>query len=90
VAVTGGANSVSEAAGGYAVATTAGVKAITMGGMAFSVDLSGGNGKVDLVDGVQVNSSVSLFLTSGVTRAALLGMADFDAGRLVNAGNPEG
>ena len=76
IAVSGTGSTTSALAGGYTLATTAGVKAVTIGVMTFSIDLSGGNGKIDLVDGTLIKSSASLTITSGVPRATLLGVAD--------------
>ncbi len=76
ISISGSGGTTTASAGGYALATAAGVKAVTIGAMAFNIDLSGGNGKIDLVDGTLIKSSASLSITSGVSRATLLGVAD--------------
>ena len=75
----GGSSDTSEAAGGYALATSvaAGVLvSINQGGAQSSVriDLSGGNAKLDLVGGNLLLASADLELVSGVANARLLGI----------------
>ena len=79
----GGATDTSEAAGGYGVATTAAAGVlvqINQGGALSSVriDLSGGNAKLDLVDGSLLLASTNLQLVSGIADARLLGIGDID------------
>ena len=73
-----GASATSQAAGGYALATTAALATVTvLQGAQTSVvkiDLTTGNGKLDLVDGDQFFASASLQLISGVAKATLLGV----------------
>ncbi|WP_413871433.1 CAP domain-containing protein, partial [Albidovulum sp.] len=78
----GGNATATAAAGGYALklAPAAGVGVtVTASGGAVSqvlVDLSGGNVKLDLVDGTLLRSSGNLTLVSGVAAAELLGITD--------------
>ncbi len=73
-----GASATSQAAGGYALAITAALATVTVlqGGQTSVVqmDLTTGNGKLDLVDGDQFFTSASLQLMSGVGKATLLGV----------------
>lgn len=73
-----GGSASSSAAGGYQLALDAGIVAVTgtTGTRAFSVsvDLSGGNVKLDLVGGTLFKSSGSLELGTGVNRVTLLGL----------------
>ncbi len=76
----GVASDVTEAAGGYGVATAAaaGVAVqITQGAQVSQVvvDLSAGNVKLDLVSGTEFHTSGGLQLLSGVADARLLGVA---------------
>ncbi len=74
----GAAATASQAAGGYALATTAALQNVTVqqGGQSsvVQIDLSSGNGKLDLVDGNLFLTSASLKLISGVADAGLLGV----------------
>jgi Ca2+-binding RTX toxin-like protein len=79
-----GSTDATEAAGGYAVATTALAKAAVSGKagtMAFSatVDFSDGNVKLDLMNGNTFLTSGSIVLGAGVNHVSLLGIADLDA-----------
>ncbi len=74
------------AAGGYSVAVTdfaSGATLVTghQGATNFSatIDLSGGNVKLDLVDGSTFYSSGNIGLKTGVQNAVLLGVADLNA-----------
>ena len=73
------ANTASQAAGGYALATSAANASVTVqhGAMisVVQIDLTGGNGKLDLVDGDHFLASATLKLISGVADAGLLGVA---------------
>lgn len=77
-----GGNSVATAeAGGYAFAVAAATSvtvtlATTNTWGVVEVDTSGGNAKLDLVDGTHVLSSVNTRLVSGFTEASLLGIAN--------------
>ncbi|QRF68900.1 CAP domain-containing protein [Ponticoccus alexandrii] len=77
-----GMSTTSFAAGGYTLALGAGAGLVTvsLGGGALSVqaDLSQGSGKLDVANGDEVRSSVSLTLLSGVSQASLLGVADLN------------
>jgi Ca2+-binding RTX toxin-like protein len=77
----GGQTALSAAAGGYALAFTASAGTevrITGQGLdtSVSVDTSGGNAKLDVVDLTWILASVDLTLVSGLTDARLLGVAD--------------
>lgn len=78
-----GQSTTSQAAGGYALATTAALATVTVQqGAATSVvklDLTTGNGKLDLVDGNHFFTSASITLVSGVTNATLLGVGALNA-----------
>lgn len=79
----GGTSDTSEAAGGYALATSgvAGVLvSINQGGALSTVriDLSAGNAKLDLVGGNLLLASADLQLVSGVANARLLGIEGLD------------
>ena len=78
------------AAGGYALAVLpASAVDVTLtgatGAITVTVDLSGGNAKLDLVDGSVVQASTDLKLGAGATDARLLGAADLSL--TGNAGN---
>ena len=78
-----GATALSQAAGGYALATAAldNVRVAVHQGATNAVvrvDFSGGNAKLDLVGGNQFAASATLRLISGVTDAQLLGVAALD------------
>lgn len=80
----GGTQTQSAAAGGYALglAATGWVDAaFVLGngtGLQFSVDMSQGNAKLDLVDGTRLQSSADLVLLTGATEATLIGTADLN------------
>lgn len=79
----GGASDISEAAGGYALATTAAagvLVSVTQGGALSQVriDLASGNAKLDLVGGTLLLASADLELVSGVANARLLGIEGLD------------
>ncbi|URK88113.1 CAP domain-containing protein [Rhizobium sp. RCAM05350] len=67
-----------QAAGGYQIKTSAGIRDITFGTGSTAVKVKATilseNAKIDLVDGKTVESSVSIELVSGVTSAKLLGL----------------
>ncbi len=75
-----GQSATSAAAGGYTISLPAAQVDVifdwegTM--LAAQVDLSGGNVKLDLVDGLRLLSSGDLVLGNGVIEAGLLGVAD--------------
>lgn len=72
-----GSGTTSAAAGGYAVAVTAGWATVTFGGgITVQVDASDGNVKADLVDGSAVYTSADTILGSGATAAAALGVGN--------------
>lgn len=70
----------SAAAGGFAVALAAAQVTVVFGSgpgaLGVQVDLSGGNVKLDLVNGLRILSSGNLVLGDGVIEAGLLGVAD--------------
>ena len=70
----------SAAAGGYALALAAAVVEVSFDWegtmLSAQVDLSAGNVKLDLVDGLRLMSSGDLVLGDGVIEAGLLGVAD--------------
>lgn len=78
----GSATAGSSAAGGYALSVAASaalaVAGVTPYGMRFTltVDMSQGNVKLDLVNGVEFLTSGSLALGTGIARATLLGLDD--------------
>ncbi|MGB5837765.1 MAG: CAP domain-containing protein, partial [Albidovulum sp.] len=80
----GGQQASSEQAGGYALKLGAGAGAtevaLTSGARSgtVEVDLSGGNVKLDVVNGTEVQSSSDLKLVSGFDDARLLGVADLE------------
>lgn len=69
----------SEAAGGYAIelAPAANVT-VQLGSVTVQVDVSAGNGKLDLVDGTHVSTSVDTTLESGAGSLTALGVGDID------------
>jgi Ca2+-binding RTX toxin-like protein len=74
----------SSSAGGYSTAVSADDVTLVKGIYArtqFSalVDFSGGNVKLDFVDGSALHASADITLVSGVQNARLLGIADLDA-----------
>jgi Ca2+-binding RTX toxin-like protein len=78
----GGQTSLSAAAGGYQIALPAAAGTVVQitgsGGLdaVVSVDLAGGNVKLDLVDRTWIASSGDMTLVSGVADGRLLGVAD--------------
>lgn len=80
VAITAAGTSVrSEAAGGYAVELAAASNVtVQLGSITVRVDVSGGNGKLDLVDGSHVLTSVDTTLESGAGSLTALGVGDID------------
>lgn len=80
------------AAGGYAIALSASNDVtVNLGGIALSVDLSEGNGKLDLVDGTHVLTSVDAMLAGAAGSLTALGVGDINltghAGSDVLVGN---
>lgn len=66
-------------AGGYAIAVTGGTQtAVSIGGISINVDMSSSNAKVDLVDGVEILTSVTTVLVSSGGALTALGYADVD------------
>jgi len=77
----GSAQTTAAQAGGYGLATAAVAAAVVtvVQGAATStvvVDLSGGNAKLDVIDGAILATSVDLTLVSGITHARALGVGD--------------
>lgn len=77
----GASQTTTAAAGGYALGLTAAADvavSITQGALSAQVrvNLSAGNGKLDLVDGKVLETSVDLTLVSGVTAARALGVSN--------------
>lgn len=80
-----------QAAGGYGIKVAASADmAVTLGGISLRVDLSSGNGKLDLV-GADVLTSVDTILTSAAGSLTALGVGDINltghAGADVLVGN---
>jgi hypothetical protein len=80
----GTARVLTEAAGGYAVATGRGTATLVSGtssGLSFqaSVDMSLGNVKLDLVNDAKFLSSGNITLISGIRHVELLGVANLNA-----------
>ena len=68
-----------QTAGGYAIALTAASDvAVTLGSIGLLVDLSDGNGKLDLVNDDDVTTSVNTTLTSAAGSLTALGVGDID------------
>lgn len=68
-----------QAAGGYALELVAASDvAITLGGVRLTVNLTEGNGKLDLVDGTDVATSVDTTLQSAAGSLTALGVGDID------------
>lgn len=63
----------SLSAGGYQIPVGTGVQDIILGNAVLRATILNENAKIDLVDGVRVDSSVSLSLVSGIRQAQLLG-----------------
>lgn len=87
-----GSSTQTAAAGGYAIALTAAADvAVTLGGVSLLVDLSQGNGKLDLVMGGHVLTSVDATLTGSAGSLTALGVGDINltghAGADVLVGN---
>ena len=87
-----GQSTQTKSAGGYAIALTAASDvAVTLGGIGLRVDLSGGNGKLDLVGAGDVTTSVDTTLTTAAGSLTALGVGDIDltghAGADVLVGN---
>lgn len=66
-------NTESLAHGGYQIPLTSGVHQVRLGTAVVDATMLNENAKIDLVDGVRVDSSVSLTLVSGIREALLLG-----------------
>lgn len=79
VSVSGIGGGASSAAGGYSIEVTAGLRNVTLGSAFVSVNFTGQNVKLDLVNGNQVLSSASITAISGVGRLELLGNAALSA-----------
>lgn len=69
----GGLTTESLAHGGYQIPVGTGVQQIKLGTATVNATILNENAKIDFVDGVRVDSSVSLTLVSGVREATLLG-----------------
>ncbi|WP_298864807.1 CAP domain-containing protein [uncultured Sulfitobacter sp.] len=92
----GGVSTTSANAGGYTMALNAGTSNVTVtlgsGGAAMQVqaNLSQGSGKIDVVDGDMIRSSVNLTLMTGVEKATLLGVANLNMTGMVTDDRLEG
>jgi hypothetical protein len=74
-----GQSTQTQTAGGYAIALTAASDVVvTLGSIGLLVDLSEGNGKLDLVNVDDVNTSVDTTLTSAAGSLRALGVGDID------------
>jgi uncharacterized protein YkwD len=69
----------SSAAGGYSMIAANGTHQVTLGGVIVSVVFAGQNVKLDLLNGNQIQSSVSVTAVSGVGSLELLGNANLSA-----------
>lgn len=68
-----------QTAGGYGIALSAvSDVVVSLGGIGLLVDLSGGNGKLDLVNGDDVRTSVDTILTSAAGSLTALGVGDIN------------
>jgi len=75
----GGQSTKTQIAGGYAIALpVASDVAVTLDGIGLLVDLSEGNGKLDLVNVDDVTTSVDTTLTSAAGSLTALGVGDID------------
>ncbi|NBZ87959.1 CAP domain-containing protein [Stagnihabitans tardus] len=80
----GGVEAVTEAPGGYELKLAASATTLVTGqagtrSFSLTLDTTGGNVKLDLVDGVRLETSGSITLGAGINRATLLGVAGLSA-----------